>query len=100
MARNKIDGVIEGVRYNPDGTISVVRAYERRGVVWTDDLLLQRKDLIDRLKQGKHFVIGVRKTNLGSVFETSTKVQMDDGHVVTEGQNPANRDMLSGVGIF
>lgn len=99
MARSKIDGVIEGVRYTPDGKISIVRAYERRGVVWTDDVLLERKDLIDRLNQGKHFVVGVRKTYVGSVFDTGTPIQLADGNIVTDGQS-SGRDMLAGVGIF
>ena len=99
MARSKIDGVIEGVRYTPDGHISVVRAYERRGVVWTDDILLERKDLIDRLKQGKQFVIGVRKTYVGSVFDTGQPVHLTDGNIVTDGQS-GGRDMLAGVSVF
>src|SRR5512140_3229695 len=99
MARSKIDGVVEGVRYTPDGKISVVRAYERRGVVWTDDVLLERKDLIDRLYQGKHFVVGVRKTYVGSVFNTGKPIQLTDGNIVTDGQS-SGRDMLVGVGIF
>ncbi len=99
MARSKIDGVIEGVRYTSAGQISVVRAYERRGVVWSDDVLLERKDLIDRLKQGKHFVIGVRKTYVGSVFDTGKAVHLTDGNVVTDGQS-GGRDMLAGVGVF
>jgi hypothetical protein len=99
MARTKIDGVIEAVRYNPDGSIKVVRGYERRGVVWTDEIMLNREDLIDRLKLGKRFVTGVRKTYLGSVFDTGKPVQFSNEHIITEGQADG-RDMLAGVGIF
>ena len=45
MARKTIDGVIEAVRYSPDGAISVVRTYQRRGAVWSDHILLGRKEL-------------------------------------------------------
>jgi hypothetical protein len=99
MARSKIDGVIEAVRYNPDGSIRVVRGYERRGVVWTDEVMLARKDLVYRLKQGRRFVTGVRTIYKGSEFDTSTPVHLQNDHIITEGQ-PDGRDMLAGVGIF
>ena len=53
MARKKIDGVIEAVRYTPGGMISVVRTYERRGAVWSDHIILDRTELIARLTTGK-----------------------------------------------
>jgi len=99
MARVKIDGVIEAVRYSPNGKIIIVRAYERRGVVWTDHILLERKGLVERLNDGKRFVTGERKIYLGSVFETGPKVQFVDEHVVTDGQT-ATRDLLVGASVF
>jgi hypothetical protein len=99
MARIKIDGVIEAVRYTPGGMISVVRTYERRGVVWSDRIILGRTELVARLAGGKHFVIGQRKASLGSVFETGPAVHILDEHIVTNGQ-PAARDLLAGVSIF
>jgi hypothetical protein len=99
MAQSKVDGVIEAVRYDPGGTISVARAYERRGAVWSDQILLERKDLVRKLKQGKRFVIGVRKTYLGSVFDTGPEVQYTGDHIISDGQT-ASRDMLAGVSIF
>ncbi len=99
MARAKIDGVIESVRYNPDGTIQTARGYERRGVVWSDEVLLDRDALVQKLKQGKNFVTGVRKAYLGSVFNTGQAVLLSDGYIVTDGQ-PAHCDQLNGVGIF
>ena len=99
MARIKIDGVIEAVRYTPGGMISMVRTYERRGVVWSDHILLSRSDLVARLILGKHFVIGQRKESLGSVFDTGEAVHYLDDHVVT-GSQPAARDLLAGVSIF
>ena len=99
MARSKIDGVIEAVRYTPDGAIRVVRGYERRGVVWTDEIMLDRKDLVDRLKQGKRFVTGTRTTYKGSEFDLGTPIHLENDHVLTDGQ-AESRDMLAGVGIF
>ena len=99
MARSKIDGVIEAVRYLSGGRIAVVRAYERHGVVWSDHILLERKDLAERLKENKRFVIGERKVYLGSVFETGPVVQFAGEHIVTDGQT-ATRDLLIGVPVF
>ncbi len=99
MARKKLDGVIEAVRYTPGGQIAVVRAYERHGVVWSDHVLLERKELSERLKQGKRFVVGERKIYLGSVFETGTAVRQLKGNIVTAGQT-SGRDLLSGVPVF
>jgi hypothetical protein len=99
MAARKVDGVIEAVRYAPDGSILMVRAYERRGVVWSDRQLLDRKGLLLRLKKGNCIVTGERKTYIGSVFETGPAVRMVDDHIVTDDLT-ATRDLLSGVGIF
>jgi len=99
MAQKKLDGVIEAVRYTPGGKIAVVRAYERHGVVWSDHVLLERKELSQRLEQGKRFVVGERKLYLGSVFETGTAVRQMEGNIVTEGQT-SGRDLLSGVPVF
>ena len=99
MARKKIDGVIEAVRYTPGGMISMVRTYERRGGVWSDHILLGRSDLVARLANGKHFVTGLRKEFLGSVFETGSAVHYSGGHIVS-GAESAAHDLLVGVSIF
>jgi hypothetical protein len=99
MARMKLDGVIEAVRYTPGGKIALVRAYERHGVVWSDHILLERKELSERLSQGKNYVIGERKIYLGSVFKTGTMVHQIDGNIITEGQI-STHDQLVGVPVF
>jgi hypothetical protein len=99
MAHIKFDGVIEAVRYTPGGKISVVRAYRRRGAVWSDHLLLGRPELVEQLKSGKRFVTGARKEYLGGVFRTGSTVRYIDEHIVTEGQ-AALRDLLAGVSVF
>ncbi len=99
MARSKIDGVIEAVRYNPDGTVRLARGYERHGVVWTDEIMLDRNDLVEKLKQGKVFVTGVRKHYLGGIFETGPALRLTDGYIITN-EHPENCDKLAGAGIF
>jgi hypothetical protein len=99
MARSKIDGVIEAVRYIAGGIITVARTYERRGAVWSDHILLERKDLVEQLKKGKHFVTGARKMYLGSEFKTGPAIHYIDDHILTDGQT-ATRDLLVGVTIF
>ena len=99
MARSNIDGVIEAVRYNSGGILTVARTYERRGAVWSDHVLLERKELVEQLKKGKRFVTGVRKNYLGGVFETGPAVHFTNDHIVTDGQAAA-RDLLAGVSIF
>ena len=49
MADKKFDGVIEAVHYSRGGQIDFVRAYERRGVTFSDRVLLNRKTLLERL---------------------------------------------------
>jgi hypothetical protein len=99
MARAKIDGVIEAVRYTPGGKIALVRMYERHGVVWSDRILLERKELIDRLSKRKRFVTGERKYYQGSVFETGASIKVSNEQIITEGQK-AEGDLLAGVPVF
>ena len=104
MARNKIDGVIEAVRYTPGGMISVVRTYERRGAVWSDHIIIDRPELAARLAKGLHFVIGLRKEFVGSVFDTGSEVHLVGEHIVSgalsAGAQSAAHDLLVGVSIF
>jgi hypothetical protein len=99
MTSRKMDGIIEAVRYLPDGKIDLVRAYERHGIVWSDRILLGRQDLSERLKRGKRFVVGERKIYLGSMFETGLDVHQVQDFIVTNGQSNA-RDLLNGIPIF
>jgi hypothetical protein len=99
MARKKIDGVIEAVRYAPGGMISLVRAYERRGAVWSDHIILGRTELIARMSSGRIFVTGQRRFSLGSLFQTGSAVHIAGEHIVS-GAESAPRDLLVGVSIF
>lgn len=99
MAPGKIDGVIEAVQYTTRGELSLVRAYERHGVVWSDLVILPRGELLKRLMQGKRFAVGRRKLYLGSVFEIGPLVKKVNGNIVSEGQE-GTRDSLGGVPLF
>jgi hypothetical protein len=99
----KIDGVIEAVRYNPNGQIALVRAYERRGATFSDRVLLDRKALLERLKSGKNFSIGQRKEFLGSTFElgkTVKAVAENGNEFLTTQESAIQRDELEGTPAF
>jgi hypothetical protein len=97
----KVDGVIEAVRYK-GGKIELVRAYERRGATYSDYVLLDRKTLLERLSQGKHFVTGQRKKYLAGTFDVGKPVNLagnDDKQVLTTAAQQ-DHDELEGVPAF
>ena len=100
MAR-KVDGVIEAVRYK-NGQIMTVRAYERRGATFSDRVLIDRKELLERIKSGKKFVIGERKKLLASTFEQGKPVQVQnrEGKEIISTRAEANRDELEQTPVF
>jgi len=71
----KFDGVIEAVHYK-NGQIVTVRAYERRGAAFSDRVLIDRKDLLERIKNGQQFVIGARKEFWAGTFDQAKTVQL------------------------
>ncbi len=97
----KFDVVIEAVRYK-NGKIDVVRGYERRGATFSDRILLDRKTLLERLKDGKRMVTGQRQEYLASTFEVGKPVKLvgqDTKQVVTT-LSEADHDELEGVPAF
>jgi len=100
MAKLKYDGVIEAVKYKPEGKVDWVRVYLRRGPTFSDHVLLQRQSLIDLLKQGKLFVTGKRVTYHASTFEVSDAVRVLEkngkSYLVTGGV-ATDQDSLAGV---
>lgn len=97
------DGVVETVRYAPDGKIQWVRAYERQGFVFTDHFLMDREKLIERLKAGQRIYTGERQPYLGSDFEIKQPirlVQRSGQDYVVAGEANGERDRLEGVPIF
>ncbi len=97
----KYDFVIEAVRYK-NGKIDVVRGYQRRGPTFTDRILLDRKALLEQLKDGKHVVTGQRKEFLASTFDVGKAVQVleQDGKQVVTTLPQSEHDALEGVPVF
>jgi len=97
----RYDGVIEAVRYR-GGKIDMVRAYERRGATFSDRVLLNRKTLIERIKQSKRFVTGERKQFMASTFEIGKLVNLldrDDVQIIST-RDQSDQDELEGVPVF
>ncbi len=97
----KMDGVIEAVRYK-NGQLVMVRAYERRGSSFSDRVLIERKDLLERLKSGKKFVTGSRKELLASTFESGKPLQVvsRNGKEFIATRDGVERDELEQVPVF
>ncbi len=98
----KFDGVIEAVRYK-NGQIAVVRAFERRGSAFSDRILLDRKEFLDRLKKGKKYVIGRRKEFLAGTFEVQdqpVQVLEQDGREIISTRPDADHDELEQAPVF
>ncbi|MEN6409981.1 MAG: hypothetical protein ABFD44_09765 [Anaerolineaceae bacterium] len=87
---HRVDGVIESVRYAPDGKIALVRYFERRGSTYSDYELLKREDLVRRLKAGKRFAIGIRQPYLGFVFDITRPVILAGDVITSDRAVPAN----------
>ena len=79
MAKIPYDGVIEAVRTAADGQLELARAYEKRGLVFSDRILLTRADLIGRMKNGQKFIIGKRMPYMGGTFETIAPIHLVKG---------------------
>jgi hypothetical protein len=98
----KFDGVVEAVRYK-NGQIEIVRAFERRGAAFTDRVMLNRKEFLDRLKKGKTYFVGRRKEFLAGSFEVQEKpVQVLDrnGQEIIATRAEAEQDELEQAPVF
>ena len=97
----KFDGVIEAVHYK-DGQIVMVRAFERRGAAFSDHVLIGRKELLERLKDGRKFIIGKRKELLAGTFEQGKPLQVvsRDGKEFISTRADADQDELEQVPVF
>ena len=101
MMAKKFDGIVEAVRYK-DGQIEVVRAFERRGPAFSDRVLIERHELLERLKKGKTFVTGRRKELLAGTFEQGKPLQIvnHDGREFVSTRNGVEHDELEQVPVF
>ncbi len=99
----KFDGVVEAVRYLPDGRLALIRAYERRGPAFSDHILLDRQALVQRLKSGKRYVVGERLAHLGGTFKTGARLRLVGSagqEVIVTGAAASERDILEDVPLF
>ena len=98
----KFDGIIEAVRYK-NGQIAVVRVFERRGSSFSDRVLLDRKEFLDRLKKGHKYIVGKRKEFLASTFEVQEKpvqVLEQDGRQIISTRSDADHDEVEEAPVF
>ena len=97
----KVDGVIEAVHYK-NGQVATVRAYERRGATFSDCVLIERKELLERVKKGARFVVGQRKDLFASTFQLGRAVLLakQDGHEWIATRSDATRDELEDTPVF
>ena len=98
MAKQKFDGVIEVVRYTPEGLIDMVRAFERRGATFSDRLLWKRAELVERLKAGQKIVIGSPQLYLASTFTVGASVRLErsrNGELIVTGKESSDHDRLT-----
>jgi hypothetical protein len=96
MASKKVDGVVEAVRYAPDGKVALVRIYERRGPAFSDRILLDREQFAAVLQGKKRFVAGKRLAFYGATFETGAEIRLVNGYIQSE-LGTGERDDLKGV---
>ncbi len=93
----KLDTVIVAARYAPgDGALTHVRAFERRGAVWTDWLILDRPALLQQLENGKTVVTGLPRELPGDfqVLSAVRREQHDGSAWLVAGGNAAGREDL------
>ena len=97
----KTDGIIEAVHYK-NGQIVTARVYERRGATFSDRILIERKDLLDRIKSGKKFLTGTRKEYWAGTFEEGKPVQLvnREGKEFIATRDGVDRDELERVPVF
>ena len=103
IKKKPYDGVVVAVRYNPQGEIDWVRAFERRGFVFSDRINMDREALLARLQSGKRFKTGERKPYQGNDFEIGDDIRLvekNGSSVIVSGQGSPERDMLTGLPII
>jgi len=103
MAKVRIDGVIEAAHYTSGGQVAWVRAYERRGPTFSDRVIINREDLIRRIKSGKNFVVGTRKEYLSSTFDLKFPirvVQAGGKDYLTFSEEVVSCDALTGLPVI
>ena len=103
MANEKIDYLIEAVRYSPDGAIDQVRLYERRGPSYSDRVITGRPQLIEYLTKKKKVATGRRIPQMASTFEVFDHIafsgEKDHSRIHLVDQ-PVEHDTLGSLPLF
>ena len=103
IKKKPYDGVIVAVRYTPLGEIEWVRAFERRGFVFTDHMMMDRSALVERLQEGKRFKTGERMPYQGNDFEINEDIRLvekNGANVIVAGQASSDMDSLGTLPII
>ena len=103
MAKVDYDGVVQAVHYDDQGQIMWVRAFLRRGAIWSDYIQIERADLVDKINSGLRFRTGERLPYLGGTFETKFPVELvkvNNHEVLVAGDGQAKNDSLEGVPLI
>jgi hypothetical protein len=103
MAKVDYDGVVQAVHYDSEGQVVWVRAFLRRGPVWSDHVQLNRADLVEKINLGLRFRTGKRIPYSGGTFETSYPVELvkvDNHEVLFAGDGQSKTDSLAGVPLI
>ena len=103
MSKIDYDGVLETAHFTPDGQLDWVRVYVRRGVVFSDCLLMNRQAFIEQLKAGMRYRVGERIHNMGGKFNVTQSVHLllqDGNPVIVVGDARTAKDELTGVPII
>lgn len=103
MAKKKFDAVLEAVRLNEDGQVEIAKIFERRGIIFSDHFLVDRNELIKRIKNGQKIMTGKRQYKMGSVFDTDKEVRVvstKGKDVLALGNESSDRDSLQSIPRF
>jgi hypothetical protein len=103
MAKVDYDGVIQAAHYTDDGQLGWVRAFLRRGPVWSDTVQIERDDLVDKINSGLRFRTGRRLLYQGGTFDTSFPVKVvkiNNHQVLHAGDSVGEVDKLEGVPLI
>ena len=103
MAKIKFDGILTAVRLDETGELLTARIFERRGVIFSDHFLIDRDDLINRIKKGQKFLTGIRQYKMGSSFDTGEAVRVVSSkgkEMLVVGSGETDKDNLRSVPQF
>ena len=103
IKKKPYDGVVVAVRYTQRGVIEWVRAFERNGFVFSDRVLMDRKTLVERLREGKRFKTGERVIYLGNDFKINEDIRLienEGGSVVVAGTDSSSHDSLGNIPVI